>query len=151
MHREPHPDKLTLDEFSLVVELPVLWGDQDLFGHVNNTIHFKWYESSRVAYWHQSGMDDLMKPKNWGPILAAVSCDYLKQIKYPDTIKVTARIAQLRGTSMVMDHAVFSKAGDGIAARGRSVVVLFDYAAQRPQRISDDIRALIAKTEGRDL
>ena len=29
-------------------EIPVLWGDNDSFGHVNNIIYLKWCETSRV-------------------------------------------------------------------------------------------------------
>ena len=149
--REPRRDKSAIEEFPVVIELPVLWGDQDLFGHVNNTVYFKWYESSRVAYWHESGLDDVMKPKNWGPILASASCDFLKQIKYPDMIIVSAHVAEIRRTSMLLDHAIYSKAEQAIAARGKSVVVLFDYSGQKPQRITPDLRTLISKAEGREV
>lgn len=139
-----------MDDFSVMVQIPVLWGDQDLFGHVNNTVYFKWYESSRIAYWYQSGMDAAMRPKQWGPILASVSCDYLKQVNFPDTVKVGARISEIRRSSMILDHAVFSESNSDISARGRSVIVLFDYAQQKPQRIGDEVRALIHKLEGRE-
>ncbi len=106
-------EKLSMDNFPIVVEIPVLWGDQDLFAHVNNTVYFKWYESSRIAYWYQSGMEAALRPQQWGPILASVSCDYLKQINFPDTVSVAARISEIRRSSMVLDHAVYSDIESG--------------------------------------
>jgi acyl-CoA thioester hydrolase len=151
MTTEPHArrEKPTLEDYPVVVRIPVFWGDQDLFAHVNNTVYFKWYESARIAYWIESGLDALMKPRGWGPILASVSCDYQQQINFPDTVQVTARISEIRRSSMILDHAVYSTVNQSIAARGRSVVVLFDYAAQNPQRIGEEVRAAIHKVEGR--
>ena len=48
------PDELA--DFPVVIALPVQWGDQDAFGHVNNTIPIRWFESSRIAYLEHSGM-----------------------------------------------------------------------------------------------
>jgi acyl-CoA thioester hydrolase len=30
--------------FPVVITVPVQWGDQDAFGHVNNTVYFRWME-----------------------------------------------------------------------------------------------------------
>ena len=43
-------------EAPVVMELPVIWADQDMFGHVNNTVFLRWFESSRVTYWDESGL-----------------------------------------------------------------------------------------------
>lgn len=138
---------MSLEGFPVVVQLPVLWGDQDLFGHVNNTIHLKWIESSRVAYWERGSMRDYMTPHDLGPILASVTCDYKLQIRYPDQIEVGARAAKVGRTSITMDHQIYSANHDAIAATGKSVIVLFNYASQRPQRIPDDLRAIIEQCE----
>ncbi len=44
-----------LSEFQVVTELPVQWGDQDAFQHVNNTVHLRWYESGRIDYLMRTG------------------------------------------------------------------------------------------------
>ena len=36
-----------LTDFPTTVTLPVQWGDQDAFGHVNNTVYLRWFESAR--------------------------------------------------------------------------------------------------------
>ena len=37
--------------FPVTINLPVLWGDQDAFRHVNNIVYLRWFESARIAYW----------------------------------------------------------------------------------------------------
>ena len=34
-----------LDDFPAVAVQPVQWGDQDLFGHVNNAVYLRWFET----------------------------------------------------------------------------------------------------------
>ncbi len=136
-----------IERFPAVMEIPVQWGDQDLFAHVNNTVYFRWIESSRVAYWTQSGLHDLMHPRGLGPILASVKCDYKKQIRYPDTIQVGAKICKLGVSSVTLDHVITSKNNDAVSAIGQSVIVLFNYQKQHPIPIEGDIREAFEKFE----
>ncbi|MCZ6911333.1 MAG: acyl-CoA thioesterase, partial [Proteobacteria bacterium] len=39
-----------LDDYPVVIELPVVWGEMDAFDHVNNIIYFRYFESARIAY-----------------------------------------------------------------------------------------------------
>ena len=87
---EPHPPALA--DFPVVITLPVQWGDQDAFGHVNNVVYFRWYESARIAYLDAAGLGSMMSQEGIGPILASITCNYRKQIKYPDSVHVGARI-----------------------------------------------------------
>jgi acyl-CoA thioester hydrolase len=138
---------MSLSAFPAVVTLPVLWGDQDLFGHVNNTIYIRWFESARVAYWDSTGMRDLLLPLSCGPILAAVHCNYRKQLKYPDTIQVGASVRQLGRTSLKIEHQVYSEQRKEVVADGESIVVVFNYAKQQSEVVSDELRRLIEQVE----
>jgi acyl-CoA thioester hydrolase len=31
-------------------EIPVRWGDMDAFGHVNNTVYFRYFEETRFQW-----------------------------------------------------------------------------------------------------
>jgi len=134
-----------LEGFPAVAAVPVQWGDQDLFGHVNNTVYFRWYETSRVEYWYKSGLHELMEPLGLGPILASVQCDYKKQIRYPDTIKVAARIEKMGVSSVTLEHVVYSESQQAIVATGKSVIVLFNYKEQHPIPIEGEIREAFLK------
>lgn len=138
---------LEFDMFPLVVALPVQWGDQDAFGHVNNTVLIRWFESARIAYLEQSHLLPQLEREKLGPILAAVNCNYRRQINYPDTVRIGACITRTGQSSFTMVHQVWSEAQQAVAAEGESAVVIFDYAAQRPVRMSDAIRALITRFE----
>lgn len=138
-----------LKDYPIILTLPILWGDQDAFGHVNNVVYFRWCESARVAYLNDTGLQALMSQANLGPILASIKCDYLRQLNYPDTVRIGARITRIGNKSVSMEHAIFSDSLQAIAAKSDSVVVLFDYGQQKSCAIPDNVRQKIAATEGR--
>ena len=127
-----------------MITIPIQWGDQDAFGHVNNTVPIRWFESSRIAFLEECGLGEMMTGEGVGPILAAVTCNYRKQLRYPDTVRIGARAVKIGRTSMTIEHAVFSDAQQALAVEGESVIVVFDYATQRPLRIPDEMRAKVA-------
>ena len=131
------------------ITLPVQWGDQDAFGHVNNTVYFRWFESARIAYGRRIGLNAWKETRNIGPILASITCEYRRQVTFPDTVRVGARITRIGRSSMTMEHVVISEAVGGTAAEGTSAVVLFDYTAGRSYPIPDELRRAIEALEGR--
>jgi len=138
-----------LADYPVVFSLPLQWGDQDAFGHVNNVVYFRWFESARVVYLDQSGLDHLMEATGLGPILASIHCDYRRQLNYPDAVQIGARVTHLGNASLKMQHAVYSEAQAAIVAEGESVIVTFDYQAQKSVRIPDEVRQKIERLEGR--
>jgi acyl-CoA thioester hydrolase len=137
-----------LQPYHVVVTLPVQWGEQDAFQHVNNAVYFRWFESARIAFWNVIGLWETMRQERVGPILASVACDYRRQLTYPDTVHVASRVVRLGRTSFAMEQVVVSNALRAVAAEGRSTVVVFDYAAGAPTPIPDDLRRSIESFQG---
>ena len=90
MNQRKHPE--ALGDYPIVIALPILWGDQDAFGHVNNTVPIRWFESW-IAYLEHGGLGHIMDSSGLGPILAAISCNYRRQMHYPDTVHVGSRVS----------------------------------------------------------
>jgi acyl-CoA thioester hydrolase len=147
MSAAPEP----LAGFPTVIVLPVQWGDQDAFQHVNNTVYLRWCESARIAYLDQIGLSELMEREQVGPILAAITCNYRRPVTHPDTIRCGARITRLGRSSLTMEHVIYSEAQQAAAADAQSTLVVFDYKGQASRPIPDDIRRAIEQIEGRSL
>ncbi len=137
--------------YPVSIPLTVQWGEQDPFQHVNHAVYFRWFESARLAYWGETGLSALMKRERVGPILASITCDYRRQLTYPDTVHVGVRVNRIGRTSMEMGSVVVSDAGRVLAAESRATIVVFDYNAGTPVPVPDEIRRAMEKTEGRPL
>lgn len=146
MSDSPHP---LLVDYRVAIALPVQWGDMDAMGHVNNVVFFRWFESARVAYLDRISLAS--SSDHLGPILASVKCDYRRQLNFPDTVAIGARVTRLGRTSLSMVHAVFSIEQQAIVAEGDSTVVVFDYTTNRPEPIPPRLREAIEKLEGQAL
>jgi acyl-CoA thioester hydrolase len=138
-----------LAKYSVVIALPVFWGDQDAFGHVNNNAYFRWFESARIAYSQRIGLFDLFKAERIGPILASISCDYRRQITFPDTVEVGIRVTRIGRTSLGLEHVIVSQGQSAVAAEGSSTIVVFDYRANKSHPVPPLIRQAIHDLEGR--
>jgi acyl-CoA thioester hydrolase len=146
-----HPEvDAHLTGFPVVIELPIQWGDQDAFGHVNNTVPLRWFESARIAYMGKVGLSELHANERVGPILASITAHYRVPLFFPDSVRVGARITKIGRTSLTMDHAAVSVSGRRVAVEGTSTLVIFDYKVGKPEPVPQAIRDAIAALEGRE-
>ena len=126
-------------------EIPVLWGDTDSFGHVNNIIYLKWCETSRVELfckmWNikSLNMDDVIENRGIGPILANFNSNYRIPVRYPDVIQIKTRITHIGNTSFGIEHEMYSKNnGSKIVFDAESVVVMVDYKNEGKVQLDSD-------------
>lgn len=88
--------------FPVQVKLPVQWGEMDAFGHVNNTIYFKYFETARLAYFNQVGVMEDMQKNNLGPILAETQARFKRPLKFPDQIIAGACVVEHQAFGFLM-------------------------------------------------
>lgn len=147
-----------LHGFWAPVTLPIQWGDQDAFGHVNNVVYLRWLETARIVYLDAVGLghhaaeatsaERASATAAVGPILASVTCDFLRQLHYGDEVTIASRTTKIGNTSLTLEHLVASRDLSCIVARGISVCVAFDYTSQTKVTIPEAVRQEIAALEG---
>jgi len=126
-------------EYPVTVERKLEWGDMDAMGHVNNIVYFRFYENARIAYFHETKVNDEMKALGIGPILKSTSSVYRIPLIFPDVITVGAKVTKLDVDRFTMKYAVFSHQYGRIAAEGEGVVVMFNYRTGEKTPLHDDI------------
>ena len=145
---ETLPDKSSLlAGFPLVIEVPVLWGDEDSFAHVNNVAYLRWCETGRVEYLRRIGLFPELPPRGLGPILATITCRYLRPLKHPDTVAVGTRVTAIGNSSFRMEHRIVSRATGEVAAEAESAMVTVDYSTGKSVRVPDRVREAIARLQ----
>ena len=133
----------------MVTSIPVAWGEQDSFGHVNNVYYFRWCESSRIEYGERIGLMSLHREQNIGPIVAQIGCNFRQPVVHPDTVRVGSRVAKIGRTSLTMEHLLVSDKL-GVVADASSVLVLYDYASGRPYEIPQSMRRAVDALQGQE-
>lgn len=135
------------DEYPFVVTQDVIWGDMDAFGHVNNTVFFRYFEDARIVYFDNIGVFSLKEETQTGPILATTHCDFKLPLEYPDRIHIGGRCTILGPKKINMHYRVYSERLKAVAAEGEGLVIYYDYANKRSCQIPDVIVAAIERLE----
>jgi len=139
-----------LEEFPVVVEIPVAWGEMDSLGHVNNAVYFKYFETARIAYFDKLEFLVLMETSGVGPILASTKCRFKRPLKYPDTILVGVRGDDIKEDRFTTHYRVVSKDQDAIVAEGEGLIVTYDYTKNQKANIPGIIRDSMVELEKKD-
>jgi acyl-CoA thioester hydrolase len=134
--------------FPIVVELPVQWGEMDAYGHLNNTVIFRFFESARVAFLDRCRFLAAYDELQVGAILHSTSCRFRLPLYYPDTVLVGTRATEILEDRFVMEYKVFSTSQNAIAADGLGTVVAFDYAARAKTPLPEMVRDGLAALDG---
>ena len=132
---ESHPPALA--DYPVVLSLPVQWGDQDAFGHVNNVAFTIFFENSRVRFLTE--LLALPRTQSTGFVLAHLSIDYRAQLYYPGNVSAATRVVEIRNSSIVLGQAIFR--GDECVAHGHAIMVVIDKATGRGTPLTSELRA----------
>lgn len=136
-----------LQEFPVVVELPVVWGEMDARQHVNNTVYFRYFESARTVYFDRLGVWAMIGEVGVGVILASINCRFRLPLTFPDTISVGVRVVNLEEDRFTVEHRVVSHRHQKIAAEGNGVLVAYDYNQLKKTSLPESLRQRIHELE----
>ena len=137
------------EQWPITIEIPVLWGDMDNFGHVNNIVYLKWFETARVEVIKKAlgleevQMDEIKEKNGFGPILANFKINYRIPLKYPDKVYASARVKEggIGNSSFIIEYLMTSeKNAEAVVADGESVIVIINYREGSKMRIDDEMR-----------
>lgn len=119
------------DRFRRWQRITLRWADNDVYGHVNNTIYYQWFDSAVNAMLVGEGLLDI---DSGDPICLVVgtSCDYFAPLSFPGEVEVGLAVAALGRSSVRYQLGVFSAGADHAAAAGTFVHVAVDRAGRRP-------------------
>ncbi|MFE2508891.1 acyl-CoA thioesterase [Streptomyces naganishii] len=116
---------------------PLRWADMDAYGHVNNVVFLRYLEEARI--------DFLFRPDKQfkqGSVVARHEIDYKRQLVHRHApVDIELWVTEIRAASFTLAYEV--KDGDQIYVRASTVIVPFDFEAQRPRRITEEEREFL--------
>jgi len=131
--------------FHRVIDLsmPLRWGDMDAFGHVNNTVYFRFMEEVRISWFRQLAIAGA-NVEGQGPVIVNASMEFLRQLHYPGDV-IGSMFVGPPGRSSFDTRFDLFRADDPTAlyARGTAKCVWIDYAAAKSVQIPDLLRHAI--------
>jgi acyl-CoA thioester hydrolase len=132
----------------VALEVALAWGEMDAFGHVNNTVYFRWFESARMEYLGRLGWPGIQEATGIGPILHSTQARFRAPLVWPDTVAVSTRVSEVAADRFTMRYEVRSHSLGRLAAEGSGLIVAFDYRTLAKAPLPEAIRRRIAELEG---
>ncbi len=136
-----------LADYPVVVHLPLHWGEMDAFGHLNNVVYFRYFETARIHYFERCGFMATYEEDRIGAILHSTSCRFRRPLHFPDTVLAGARVTDLGEDRFTMGYRVVSVAEEVVAAEGTGLIVSFDYRARAKAPVPEGVRRAIREIE----
>jgi acyl-CoA thioester hydrolase len=138
--------------------IEVRFADTDAMGHVNNAKYMTYIEAARLGYYETvigrplplttHGASESM-------ILADARLTYRSPAFYGETLTVEARVSRIGRTSFTQEYRI--TAPDSRYGRSRliavaeAIQVMYDYAAERPRPMTEELIEAYERFEGRGL
>ncbi len=110
--------------------------ETDGLGHINNTVLPVWFEEGRrpvfAMFMDKPGLE------NWNLILRRIEVDFEGELFWGEPVTVRTGIGRIGTTSVSIEQEAWQQGR--LCARGRAVLIHFDYAARRPMPIPGEVR-----------
>ena len=121
--------------------MPVRWGDMDAYGHVNNTVYFRYFEQTRVEWLERMG-SRVSVEEPVGPVIINASCTFLAPVNYPATVVIKMYAGDPGRSSVMTWYELFVDGDERLYAEGAAKTVWMDMRTGKSAPIPDVVRAL---------
>lgn len=121
---------------------PILtrWHDNDVYGHVNNTVYYGWFDTAVNAWLIEAGLLDIEAGDPIG-LVVETGCRYAAPLSFPEPVEIGLAVARLGGSSVTYHLGVFAQAAADAAAEGHFTHVYVGRESRRPVSLPAEWRA----------
>jgi YbgC/YbaW family acyl-CoA thioester hydrolase len=134
------PDDAPFVPWATQRRFPIFYHHLDILQHLNHASYFLFMETLRVDYYLPFLKST--NPADLDIIIAEADCRYFLPVKYGDElIGEVAPAKPLGKTSFSLLYRFRTSDGSKVVARGRTVIVCYDYQQGTKKKIPADRRA----------
>ncbi|MEH6720400.1 MAG: thioesterase family protein [Aurantimonas endophytica] len=130
--------------YAAFVTLPTRWSDNDIYGHMNNVIHYALIDSAVNGWLIENALLDIHGGDTIG-LVVETGCRYFAELAFPDPVTAGIRAARIGNSSVRYEIGLFRGDADTAAAEGFFVHVYVDRATRRPTSLPATMRAKLSE------
>ena len=128
------PSPLTRDEFALFRSLQTRWADNDMYGHMNNVVHYALFDTAINGWLIEQNFLDPMMSDIVG-LVVETGCSYFSEMGFPDRVTAGIRIAHIGNSSVRYEIALFRNDEETASAQGHFVHVYVAKDSRKPAEL----------------
>jgi len=124
------PERTTRSDYPVFRNLTTRWMDNDIYGHMNNVVHYSLFDTAVNGWLIEQELLDL---KNSATVYLVVEtgCKYFAEMAFPDVVTAGIRISKLGKSSIKYHVGLFRNQDENAAAEGFFVHVNVDRTSHK--------------------
>jgi acyl-CoA thioester hydrolase len=130
------------------VDVYVRFCETDAGRHVSNTSYFCYLEEARTKFFTDIHFGFEQAGEENSFILARTECDFIAQAYAAQTLTIKSTVEHIGTKSFNLLHEICEKETGTLIARGRAVVVCFNFHEQRSVEIYPELRSTLQEYMG---
>ena len=124
-------------------KIPTRWGDNDIYGHVNNVVYYSYFDTVVNTYLIERGALDT----HGGDVIGVVvetQCNFFAPLQFPQFVEAGVRVARVGTSSVRYEIGLFADEVPTCAASGHFVHVYVERRTRRPTALPDALLKALA-------
>ena len=121
-------------EYAAFRKMQTRWMDNDVYGHMNNVVHYSLFDTAVNGWLIEHGLLDPLTSESYG-LVVETGCKYYAEMQFPDVVHAGLRIAKIGTSSVRFEVGSFRNDESEAAAEGFFVHVYVGRETHRPVAI----------------
>ena len=122
--------------------LQTRWADNDMYGHMNNVVHYALFDTAINGWLVEAGLLDPSGGETVG-LVVETGCRYFREMAFPDVVTAGIGVTRIGNSSVTYQIALFRGADEEAAAQGHFTHVYVDRASRRPRPLPEQWRTAL--------
>lgn len=136
------PSRPTRAEYRAFTQISTRWSDNDIYGHVNNSVYYFWFDTAVNEHLIKAGALDIHAGDVIG-LVVETGCAYFAPTAFPDLIHAGIRVDRIGTSSVRYAVGLFANDDNDAAAAGHFTHVYVDRETRRPVALPARLRAVL--------
>ncbi|MDV3258305.1 MAG: acyl-CoA thioesterase [Sphingomonas sp.] len=128
------------DQYRWFTKVTTRWSDNDVYGHVNNTVYYQWFDTAVNSWLVEAGLLDIAKGDPIG-LVVETGCTYFAPLSFPGEVDIGIALERLGRSSVTYRIGVFSAGSSEPSAEGHFTHVHVGRSDRRPVPVPDSWRS----------
>lgn len=133
------PTPTSRADYRVFRTLATRWMDNDIYGHMNNVVHYSLFDTAVNGWLIENGVLDMRGGDQIG-LVVETGCRYFSEMAFPDTVTAGLRVARLGTSSVRYEVGLFRNDEVEAAAEGFFVHVYVDARTRKPKALAERLR-----------
>ena len=126
------------------MHVPMRWSDMDAYQHINNVAFLGYFEMARVNLFFEHPTHDEKTGMRRGLVVVSHEIRYKRSVVYDaEPIEIQVWVSDVRAASFVCHYEAFHQGR--LVVTGSTLLAPFDFALERPRRITAEEREFLAR------